>query len=98
HVCGLPRCDGYNPRSHLRALRTLMPAAAAAVSCVLPSIRFLRNTPTCASLTMEPHHLAPLLSRAFGTATTGNSNCRHPADLIVVDQATEIPGWKAASK
>ncbi len=36
---------------------------------------------------MEPHHLAPLLSRAVGTATTGNSNCRQPADLIVVDQS-----------
>jgi hypothetical protein len=48
----------------LRALRTLIPAAAAAASCVLPSIRFLRNTPTCASFTMESHRLTPLLSRA----------------------------------
>jgi hypothetical protein len=63
-----------------------MPADAAAASCVFPSIRFLRNTPTCASFTMEPHHLAPLLCRAVGTATTGKSNCRYPADLIVVDQ------------
>jgi hypothetical protein len=34
---------------------------------------------------MESHRLTPLLSRAVGTATTGNSNCRQPADLIVVD-------------
>jgi hypothetical protein len=36
---------------------------------------------------MEPHHLAPLLSRAARTATTGKSNCRQPAALIVVDHA-----------
>jgi RNA polymerase sigma factor (sigma-70 family) len=35
---------------------------------------------------MEPHRLAPLLLRAVGTATTGNSNCRQSADLIVADQ------------
>jgi hypothetical protein len=47
-----------------------MPAAAAAASCVLPSIRFLRNTLTCASVIMEPHHPAPSL-RAVRTAATG---------------------------
>ncbi|MGO9266498.1 MAG: hypothetical protein ACLQBA_16720, partial [Candidatus Binataceae bacterium] len=51
-----------------------------------PAIRFLRNTPTCASFTMEPHPLAPLRLTAVGTATTGISNCRLTADLIVADQ------------
>jgi light-regulated signal transduction histidine kinase (bacteriophytochrome) len=40
---------------------------------------------------MEPHRLAPLLSRAVGTATTGKSNCRQPADLIVVDHKKPDP-------
>ncbi len=39
-------CDGSGPRSHSRAVRTLMPAAAAAASCVLPSMRFCLNNRT----------------------------------------------------
>jgi hypothetical protein len=63
-----------------------MPAAAAAPSCVLPSMSFLRNNLTCASLTMEPH-LTPRELRAARTATSGQFNCRQQADLIVVDHA-----------
>jgi hypothetical protein len=79
HVRGLHRCDENKPCSHLRALRTPIPAHAAAASCVFPAIRFLRNTPTCASVTMESHRLAPLLWRAAETVTTGKSNCRQAA-------------------
>ncbi|MGO9265217.1 MAG: hypothetical protein ACLQBA_10075, partial [Candidatus Binataceae bacterium] len=47
--------------------------------------------PTCASFTMEPHPLAPLRLTAVGTATTGISNCRLPADLIVADHVALNP-------
>src|SRR5262249_25865532 len=63
------------PACHLRALRTLMPAPAAAASCVLPSISFLRSTLTCPSVTMELLP-APFHGFAARTATTGKSNCR----------------------
>jgi hypothetical protein len=67
--------DGYGPFCHRRALRTLMPAPAAAASCVLPCISFLRNTLTCASVTMEPLP-APFHVLAARTATTGQFICR----------------------
>ena len=76
HRCGLRACDGYKPACQWRALRTLMPAPAAAASCVLPSISsFLRNTLTCPSVTMELLP-APFHGSAVRTATTGKSNCR----------------------
>jgi predicted DsbA family dithiol-disulfide isomerase len=51
---------------------------------------------------MEPHRLAPLLSRAAGTATTGKSNCRQPADLIVVDhrlyRSAKFGSWEQSQR
>src|SRR5215472_5108231 len=52
-----------------------MLAAAAAPSCVLPSISFLRNTLTCISVSIEPLP-APFHGCAARTATTGKFNCR----------------------
>jgi hypothetical protein len=66
------------------------PAAAAALSCVLPSMSFPRNNLTCASLTMEPH-LAPRGFRAARTATTGKSNCRGSFDDI--DEIAAAQNW-----
>ena len=43
--------DGNGPLCHLRAARSLTPAAAAAAASVLPAIRFSRNRRTCASVT-----------------------------------------------
>ena len=42
--------DGKGPLCQLRAERTLIPALAAAVSCVLPSIRFCLISLTCRSV------------------------------------------------
>ena len=50
HRCSGFACDGNEPLCHLRAERTLIPAFAAAVSCVLPSIRFCLNSLTCRSV------------------------------------------------
>ena len=50
HRCSGFACDGNGPLCHLRADRTLIPALAAAVSCVLPSIRFCLNSLTCRSV------------------------------------------------
>ena len=47
HRCSGFACDGNGPLCHLRAERTLIPALAPAVSCVLPSIRFCLNSLTC---------------------------------------------------
>ena len=50
HQCSGFVADGNGPLCHLRAERTLIPALAAAVSCVLPSIRFCLSSPTCRSV------------------------------------------------
>ena len=50
HQCSGFVCDGNGPLPHLRAERTLIPAFAAAVSRVLPSIRFCLSSPTCRSV------------------------------------------------
>ena len=42
--------DGIGPLCHFRADRTLMPATAAVVSCVFPSIRLCLNATTCRSV------------------------------------------------
>jgi hypothetical protein len=45
-------CDGSGPLCHCRPVRTLIPAAALAASCVLPSISFCLSKRTCASVTI----------------------------------------------
>ena len=50
HRCSGFVADGNGPRCQLRAKRTLIPALAAAVSCVLPSIRFCLISLTCRSV------------------------------------------------
>ena len=52
HHRGAFTVDGNGPLCHLRAARSLIPAAAAvAAANVLPAIRFSRNRRTCASVT-----------------------------------------------
>jgi hypothetical protein len=53
HVLGFLVSDGNDPRCHFLADRVLMPAAAAAVSCFLPSICFCLSNLTCSSVTIE---------------------------------------------
>ena len=50
HRCSGFVADGNGPICHFRAERTLIPALAAAVSCVLPSIRFCLSSLTCRSV------------------------------------------------
>ena len=50
HRCSAFACDGNGPLCHLRAERTLIPALATAVSCVLPSTRFCLNSLVCRSV------------------------------------------------
>ena len=63
--------DGNGPSCHLRAERTHIPAFAAAVSCVFPSISFCLNSATCRSL-INP---APP-SRMVYSISTGKSSRR----------------------
>ncbi len=51
HHRGAFAVDGNGPLCHLRAARSLIPAAAAAAATVLPAIRFSRNRRTWASVT-----------------------------------------------
>ena len=44
--------DGNGPDCHSRAVRSHMPAAAAAASIVIPAIRFLLSKQTCSSVTI----------------------------------------------
>src|SRR5271168_5404441 len=71
-----------------------MPAPAAAASCVLPSISRLRNTLTCASVTVELL-LAPSLVLAVRTATNRQIWLSDPADLIVADH--HAPTWASGA-
>src|SRR5581483_5471127 len=78
---------GNGPFSHFRAVRTLIPATAAAASCVLPSMRLCLSSLTCASVTIGPTPPRDgTLARAVRTAPTGKSSCRRPAKVIVADQ------------
>src|SRR5581483_4892866 len=71
-----------------RAVRTLIPATAAAASCVLPSMRLCLSSLTCASVTIGPTPPRDgTLARAVRTAPTGKSSCRRPAKVIVADHA-----------
>jgi hypothetical protein len=47
--------DGIAPVCHFRAVRALIPAAAAAPSCVFPSMSFCLSNLTWASVTIGPH-------------------------------------------
>ncbi len=51
---GVLPAEGSGPRAHVRAVRTLIPAAAAAASWVFLSIRFCLSNRTCASETIRP--------------------------------------------
>lgn len=83
---GCPR--RIRPRFHLCALRTLMPAPAAAASCVLPSISFLRSHP---DLPLRNHGdpPAPFHGFAVRTATIGKSDCRG-SKLTPMDREREV--------
>ena len=78
--------DGSGPACHVRAVRTLIPAAAAAASWVFPSAIFFLSSRTCASVTnlgrpRPKRHMRVLL------AWTGKSSCRQPAKVIVADHS-----------
>ena len=88
HVRGAFAVDGNAPLCQCRAVRSLMPAAAAAAANVFPDIRFSRNRRTWASL------INPSSTRKTGSLTrlsvgprTGRSRPRQPAKIIVVDHA-----------
>jgi hypothetical protein len=51
HVRAVLVAEGNDPSCQCRAVRSHMPAAAAAAPTVLPSIRFSLNRRTCASVT-----------------------------------------------
>ncbi len=53
HARGCFVSEGNEPRCHVRAVLSLIPAAAAAASKVLPSIRFFLIKRTCLSLTIR---------------------------------------------
>ena len=94
-LCGAPHnrimatfaVDGNAPLCQCRAVRSLIPAAAAAAANVFPDIRFSRNRRTWASV------INPSSTRKTGSLTrlsvgprTGRSRPRQPAKIIVVDQ------------
>ena len=64
HVRGPRTAAGNAPLSHRRAVRSLMPAAAAAAASVFPLIRFSRNRRTCASVTNPPSQAKRAVSHA----------------------------------
>ncbi len=77
--------DGNGPLCHLRAARSLIPAAAAAAASVLPAIRFSRNRRTWASVTNpssggengQCHTLRGCpRGRPIAISATGRNNCR----------------------
>src|SRR5712692_8332300 len=76
HVRAVFVPDGNGPSCHRWAVRSHMPAAAAAAPIVLPFIRFSLNRRTCASVT-NPSSLTDSLERR-------NSAISGPANLIVV--------------
>ena len=80
--------DGNAPLCYVRAVRSLIPAAAAAAVNVFPAIRFSRNRQTCASVTnpSSPRKTGSV-TRLAGAPATGRSPPRRPAKIIVVDQA-----------
>ena len=51
HQRSCPVSDGKGPRCHLCTDRTLIPAMAADVCCVFPSIRLCLSKTTCWSVT-----------------------------------------------
>ncbi len=86
--------EGIGPRCHVRAVLSLIEAAAAAASIVLFSIRFFLSKRTCLSLTIggssspdawselsAPHRRT---SRPHGRPT-GRSSCRQAAEVVVAD-------------
>ena len=94
HVRGSFVADGSGPRCHLRAVLSLIPAADAAASIVLSSIRFFLSKRTCLSLTIRgsrspdtrPELSAPhrRTGRPHGRPT-GRSSCRQAAEVVVAD-------------
>ncbi|HEY2733682.1 MAG TPA: hypothetical protein VGI70_06840, partial [Polyangiales bacterium] len=89
---------GSAPVCHLRAVLTLIAAAADDASCVFFSIIFCLKSLTCASVTIgtpqspstRPELRTGSFPRAVRSAPTGKSSCRRPAEVIVADQACLI--------
>ena len=78
--------DGNVPLCHVRAVRSLIPAAAAAAVSVFPAIRFSRNRQTCASvINPSSPRKTGSVTRLAGAPATGRSPPRRPAKIIVVD-------------
>ncbi len=87
HVRGSFVADGSGPRCHLRAVLSLIDAAAAAASIVLFSIRFFLSKRTCVSLTIrglqEPRHTGPGLPPAPPPSHTPSCTLDPPAEVVV---------------
>ena len=61
-VCGTRACDGARPeRTYLRAVRSLIPAFAAAVTCGIPLLIKDISSLTCSSVTTT----APLVEAEY---------------------------------
>ena len=71
-------CDGSAPVFHVRAERSLIPAASAAASMVFASISFFLSRLTCASVTIEllgaPAPVRSPQLRSFSRAVSTTSN------------------------
>ena len=81
HVRAVTHSEGSGPSCHFRAVqvRSLMPTAAAAASCVIsPFISFFLNSSTCSSVTMSPP--------AGSTSPGDQGRPRGPAEVVVVDR------------
>src|SRR5262245_43334790 len=92
YVRGALVSEGRPRACHRRAVRSLMPAAAAATTIVCPFIRFSRYRLIWASVTIRPPRTNSLASPSR-LKRTGQSNCRQPrllakprpANLIVAN-------------
>ena len=86
HHRGAFAVDGNDPLCHLRADRSLIPAAAAAAPSVLPAIRFSRNRRTWASVTNPSSaRKTGSVTRLAAATATDRSPPWQPAKIIVVD-------------
>ena len=91
HLRGAFTVEGNAPLCHRRAVRSLIPAAAAAAANVFPDIRFSCNRRTCTSVT-NPSSMRKTgsLTRSSHHPRTGRSRPRRPAKIIGVDQARHV--------
>ena len=85
HHRGALAVDGNAPCCQRRAVRSLIPAAAAAAANVFPDIRFSRNRRTCASVTnpSSTRKTGSVTRRCVGSRSR-RSRPRRPAKLALI--------------